>query len=797
MRWTRLGLLSLIFAAGLQVAGADDGLVAGRAADAVPNKVPFMAEAFALGDVVLLEGPFLDAMRRDRQYLLSLDPDRLLHTFRLNAGLTSAAVPLGGWEAPDVELRGHSLGHYLSALAIMYSATADSRFKDRADAIVGELAKVQDALASHGAHAGYLSAFPEEFIDRVEARQRVWAPYYTLHKIMAGLLDVHRLCGNAQALAVLRRQADWVKFRMDRLTEEQQQKMLGTEFGGMADVLAGLYAVTGAPEYLRLARQFDHRALFDPLARGEDPLDGLHGNTQIPKIIAAAREYELTGEQRYYDIATFFWQRVALHRSYVIGGNTDGESFFPVEDFSKHLGPSTTETCNTYNMLKLTRHLFRLAPSAGTMDFYERGLFNHILASQDPATGMMCYYVPLKPGAFKTYSTPDASFWCCVGTGMENHGKYGDTIYFHDAGSLYVNLFIASELTWKDKGLVVRQETRFPESDSTRLTFTSPSPVHLAVKVRYPSWAQAGMTLSVNGRIVPVAGAPGSYVTVEREWTSGDTIDVRVPMGLHLEAMPDNPKVVALLYGPIVLAGDLGKEGLDDGRRYGPSAPQLGRIRTPAIPAFIGEVKDIVGHVRTAPGAPLTFQTVGLGQPRDVTLIPFYKASDDRYTVYWNVYSPTEWQAKKAEGAAVESRRKELETRTIDAVVVDDPRSEQGHAFAGEHTNEGYVEGRKWRDARNGWMSYVLAVVPDQPVTLVCTFRGSEGRRRVFDILVDGEKVATHALEYHPTELFDLEFPLPEALTRGKARVTVRIQSLPDAATGGLVDMRTVRLPRP
>ena len=386
----------------------------------VQDKIPSKAYPFDLSAVRLLEGPFREAMLRDQRYLLELDPDRLLHNFRVTAGLPSSAQPLGGWEEPDGELRGHSVGHYLSACAMMYAATGDARFRDKANGIVAELAKVQQAMPSKGFNKGFLSAYPEEFFDRVDQRVRVWAPYYTLHKIMAGLLDMYMHCDNQQALDVLCRMADWVKFRVDRLTDEQQQAVLETEHGGMNEVLANLYAVTGNPEYLRIAHKFDHKRLFDQWAAGEDKLDGLHGNTQFPKVIGAVREYELTGEKRYLDIAAFFWSRVALHRSFVIGGNTDNESFFPINEFSRHLGASSTETCNTYNMLKLTRLLFSLEPSGEKMDFYERGLFNHILGSQDPDSGMMCYYVPLRPGAFKTYSTPNGSFWCCVGTG---HGE--------------------------------------------------------------------------------------------------------------------------------------------------------------------------------------------------------------------------------------------------------------------------------------------------------------------------------------------------------------------------------------
>jgi uncharacterized protein len=759
------------------------------ASSAVPDKVAPVARPFSLIDVRLLDGPFKQAMQLDAQYLLSLEPDRLLHNFRVTAGLPSNATPLGGWEAPDVELRGHAVGHYMSALALMYTATGDARFKSRADLMVAELTKVQTAEAKKF-HPGYLSAFPEEFFDRVEARQKVWAPYYTIHKIMAGLLDVSELCGNAQALETVTKMADWVKFRVDRLSDAQMQAALGTEHGGMNEVLANIYAATGNPEYLRIAHKFDHHAIFDPLLRREDPLNGLHANTQFPKIIGAAREYELGGDPQYRDIATFFWDRVVHHRTYVMGGNSDGEAFFPEEEFSKHLGASGPETCNTYNMLKLTRHIFEWSPSADAMDFYERGLFNHILPSQDPETGMVLYYCPLKPGAWKSFSTPDDSFWCCVGTGMENHAKYGDTIYFHDDRSLYVNLFIPSELTWKERGLVVRQETRFPQEDTTHLTLTTKGPVRVALKVRYPGWAQSGMMVTVNGKAVSIAEARGSYATIDREWTSGDRVDIRLPMALHTEAMPDDPKMIAVMYGPIVLAGDLGRDGLDAIKRYGPSAPQMGRVKTPTIPVFIGDVASVPSKIAPVAGARLHFATHGLAQPHEVSLVPLYQIVDQRYTVYWTVLSPSAWTARKAEIAALDARRKDIDARAIDTVVVDNATSERDHGYKGENATQGYFEGRRTREARGGWFSYTLRVPADRPVTLVCTYRGSEGRRRSFDVMVDGEKVAAESLEYHPTEELDREYPIPESLTRGKDQVTVRFQAQPQSTAGAVLEVR-------
>jgi DUF1680 family protein len=624
--------------------GRADALVPDGAAKA-PDKIPLAVSAFNLCDVRLLDSPFRDAMLRDRDYLLSLDPDRLLHNFRVNAGLPSTARPLGGWEEPNGELRGHSVGHYLSACALMYASTGDDRLKQRVDTVVTALAGCQEALASQSSHAGYLSAFPESFIDRVENRQKVWAPWYTLHKIMAGLLDAHQLCGNAQALDVLTRMADWIKFRVDRLPEDKMQASLDTEFGGMNEVLANLYAVTGNPDHLRLARAFDHQKVFDPLAEGQDKLDRLHANTQIPKMTGAAREFELTGETRYRDIARFFWERVALHRSYVIGGHSDREHFFPVNDFAKHLSAETCETCNTYNLLKLTRHLFAWSPDAVTMDFYERALYNHILASQDPQQGMFVYLMSLKPGHFKTYSTPEDSFWCCVGTGMENHAKYGDTIYFHDDKSLYVNLFIASELAWPEKGLVLRQKTKFPESDTTRLSFQCGKPVKLALKIRWPSWAQPAITVRVNGKKQTLTGQPGSYVTLDREWRDGDRVEIRLPMSLRTEPLPGATNIVALLYGPIVLAGELGTNGMPN--PYARSQTDQLKVPSSEAPLFVADPGSLLKHIKSTRW-PLTFRTKNPGRTQDVTLIPFYRLHHERYSVYWRLCSEAEWKQRSA-----------------------------------------------------------------------------------------------------------------------------------------------------
>ncbi|HEY7090914.1 MAG TPA: beta-L-arabinofuranosidase domain-containing protein, partial [Tepidisphaeraceae bacterium] len=590
--------------------------------DKVQPVIPIKARPFRLEDVRLLDGPFKHAQELDKQYLLSLDPDRLLHNFRVNAGIPSNAQPLGGWEEPNVELRGHFEGHYLSACAMMYASTGDQRLKDRAEVMVKGLAECQAKLGS----SGYLSAFPESFIDRVETTQRVWAPYYTLHKLYAGLLDVYVYCDNQQALDVCEKFADWVIARNSKLSDQQMQTMLATEHGGMNEALANLYALTGDEKYLKISERFNHAAVIGPASNHVDNLTQLHANTQIPKFIGTARQYELTGDKSLESASEFFWNTVTNERSYVIGGNSDGERFTAKQRLSEALGRESTETCNTYNMLKLTRHLFTWDPQARYADYYERALFNHILASQNPQTGGMCYYVPLRSGSHKIYGGETDAFWCCTGTGVENHAKYGDSVYFHDgAKDLWVNLLIASELKWKDAGVVLRQETSFPEEGATRLKLTCDKPAEFSLHIRHPFWATRGFEIKVNGEAQP-AGEPGSYAIISRTWKSGDTVDVTMPFTARIEAFRDNPRRFAFMNGPLVLCAAVETEN-------GP------------FPAVAVEPDQAAGKLRAVEGKPNTFSGSpdlfrirgGKGQSADVTLEPFYKMHGERkYVVYFD-----------------------------------------------------------------------------------------------------------------------------------------------------------------
>src|SRR6516165_9315419 len=447
--------------------------------------VPVQAVPFPMKNVRLGPGIFSAAADANRRYLKTLPPNRLLHTFRLTAGLPSSAEPLGDWEKPDCELRGHFVGgHYLSACALAFASSGDEEFKGKGDLMVAELAKCQARYKN-----GYLSAFPQELFDRLRDRVKVWAPFYTIHKIMAGHLDMYTLAGNTQALDTAEKMAGWVDGWSGPLSYEHMQRVLGTEFGGMAEVLCNLYAVTGKRQYLGLARRFEHAQFFDPLAGHRDELKGLHVNTQIPKVIGAARRYELTGETRYRDIAQYFWDEVTSERCYCTGGTSNGERWgSDPGKLSKELGPDTTEDCCAYNMMKLTRHLFGWSPSARYMDYYERTLWNHRLGTIDPQDGTTMYYLPLASGYWKVFGKPFDAFWCCTGTGAEEFAKLTDTIYFHDADSIYVNLYVASEVNWPEKKMRLRQETQFPQQQGSKLTILTERPSDVAIQLRIPYW---------------------------------------------------------------------------------------------------------------------------------------------------------------------------------------------------------------------------------------------------------------------------------------------------------------------
>ena len=750
---------------------------------------------FPLGEVVLLDSPFKQAMERNSLYLLSLETDRFLHNTRLYAGLKPKGDLYGGWESQGIA--GHSLGHYLTAISLQYAATGDERFRQRIDKIVAEMAECQVAYGD-----GYVGALPPKELATMRGfkdgkvdpispfnfKGGAWVPWYTQHKILAGLKDAWVSGKNPQAKTVTLRLADWMDSITAVLTPEQQQKMLQVEHGGMNETLVEIYALTGEARYLAASRRFYHRAILDPLLAGRDELTNKHANTQIPKVIGEARSYEVTGEPDGRKIAENFWKTVVHHRSWVIGGNSEREHFFPEGKAAEHLGPETAETCNTYNMLKLTEHLFAWQPSVELADYYERGLYNHILASQEPKHGMFAYFVSLKPGHFKTYSTPHDSFWCCVGSGMENHTKYGEAIYFHDDHQLYVNLFIPSALTWQKMGLKLTQRSDYPRKDFSELTIDSAPSTPLTLLLRCPAWS-GGSRLELNGEPLPTAGKPGQYAEVTRVWKTGDRLRITTPLGVHAEALEGSPNKVALLYGPLVLAGDLGPAPETASFPYAKNQADNDRSKTAEVPVLTsGQTGDLTAAVKRVPGDELKFQTDGIGRPAEVTLRPFMDLPYARYNVYWDVVSEADWKNQEARRAGENQRRQQEEARIVDEMSPGEQQSEIDHHLRSEQSEIGDFRDRKWRDAKSGGsFEFQLKIQPNTPQLLRCTYWGDDAFEREFDILVNGKLLATQRLEHNrPGEFFDVDYPLAADLLGAQERTTVRLQPHPGKMAGGL-----------
>ncbi|MGO9218803.1 MAG: glycoside hydrolase family 127 protein [Streptosporangiaceae bacterium] len=588
----------------------------------VPDGTTGLSAAFPLSAVRLLDSPLRANQARNTNYLMFVDPDRMLHTFRHNYGLPSSARPCGGWEAPGSLVRGHCTGHLMSGLALTYANTGNQAAADKGAYLVDQLAGLQARDRAAGFHDGYLSAFPERFFGRLEAGLPVWSPYYMIHKLMAGLIDQHELAGNTRALEMAARLGDWVGWRTGRLSYAHMQRILEIEHGGIAESLTNLYRLTWDESYLRTAERFYHARVFDPLARGQDDLHGLHANTNIPKMIACIRIWEETGDLRYHDIGTNFWRIVTDHHAYVIGGTSNYEHWHAPDVIAGQLSNRTCENCCSYNMLKLTRLLhFHQPHRVDLLDYYERTLFNQMLGEQDPrsAHGFNIYYTGLSPAAFKrqppfmgtnpdVYSTNYHNFSCDDATGMETQSKFADTIYSRDAGGLFVNLFIPSEVRWAAAGMTIRQETGFPDEPATHLTVVSGS-ARMAVRVRLPGWLAGPARAWVNGE--PLAGplAPGTWLVIERLWRPGDRVDVSLPMALALNRTPDRPGVQAVTYGPVVLSGGYGGAG---------SMP---------MPRLTSE------SVTRIPGRRLRFAATAGGHR--VELIPIARMHHQHYNVYW------------------------------------------------------------------------------------------------------------------------------------------------------------------
>lgn len=589
------------------------------------------AESFDLKDVKLLPGRVRENLERDSAWLVRIPASRLLHSFRNNAGVFAGVEggyesvrKLGGWESLDCDLRGHTTGHILSATALMYAATGSPTFREKGDSLVSGLAEVQQALGG-----GYISAFPEELINRNIKGQSVWAPWYTLHKLLSGLIDQYLYADNAQALKVARGMGDWAWRKLSPLDEETRRRMLRNEFGGINEAFYNLYAITGEENYLKLARFFYHNDVIDPLRAGDFEMGTKHTNTFIPKLIGEARNYELHGDEESLAMASGFWKTMIDRHTFASGSCSQKEHFFDPEHFSEFLNGYTGETCCTYNMLKLSRHLFCRDRDPSVADYYEQALFNHILGQQDPESGMVCYFMPMLSGAYKVYSTPEQSFWCCVGSGFESHAKYAEAIYYHSDNELMVNLFIPSRLDWRDKGLTLEQLTDFPYSDSSVLKIKDAPKGKLTLSLRKPTWCE-NPVVKVNGKKV-TAKVKDGYISLNRVWKEGDEISMTLPMKLHLSPTPDNPQRAAVMYGPVLLAGDMGAEGMVAPAPFSdPTVRNDYYTYDYHIPAGLDFTLD-PSKLKSG-DAPITFLT-----PDGRLLRPLFDTHRTRYCTYWNL----------------------------------------------------------------------------------------------------------------------------------------------------------------
>jgi DUF1680 family protein len=735
-------------------------------------------QVFRPGEVILLEGPFKHAEAKNIAYLKQLDMDRMLSGFRSEAGVEPKGKKYGGWESQGVA--GHCLGHWLSGAAYAYATTKDAELLERINYVVDQLEEAQNANGD-----GYLCAFDKgkEIFARVEKGDITsqgfdlnggWVPWYTIHKTMAGLRDVALYTPNKKALDVGLKNADWAIHITRNLDDALWQKMLACEHGGMNEVLADFYAITGEQKYKALADKFYHKAVLDPLVAKQNVLPGRHGNTQIPKLIGLSRLYELTGEEKYKTAADFFWNTVIDTQSYANGGNTSNEHFGQPHTQNARIGGNTSETCNTYNMLKLTRHLYTWRPSMKLADYAERATFNHILASQNPDDGMVIYYALLGPASKKNFSTPYDSFWCCVGTGMENHVRYGDEIYFKNDSTLAVNLFIASTVSWAEKNVTITQETKFPEEPKTSFVVKTGSPSEFTLRVRYPYWTQTDAKLTINGKDAEISAEPGEYIDLKRTWKDGDRVELELPMPLRTESLPDAPNRKAIFTGPVLLGGAVPSD----------------KAKNPVLVAGDRKIDQIL-----KPDGELMFETVSVGRPGDIELKPFYAINKGNYNVYWDFFTDEQWKQREADYRAEQERVKALEARTTDTFDIGEMQPERDHELSSERSRSGEHNGHKWRDAFDGGhFEFTMKVDPQTPNELVCSYWGSDGGGREFDILIDGKVIATQKLENDkPDQLFDVTYPIPAELTKDKETVRVRLQGHPGRIAGGLFGVRVVR----
>ncbi|OKS85866.1 glycoside hydrolase family 127 protein [Mucilaginibacter polytrichastri] len=756
-------------------------------------------QPFRLNQVQLLKSPFLSAEQTDLNYMLKLQPDRLLAPFLREAGLKAKAKSYGNWE--NTGLDGHTAGHYLTALAQMYAATGSAECKKRMDYMVSELSRCQVKSKNNyvGGVPGGVHMWALVKTGDFSEFNKKWVPWYNLHKLFAGLRDCYLLASNQQAKDVFLGLANWAYDETTGLTDSQMQSMLNTEHGGMDEVLADAYALTNNRKYLVLAERFCHRQLLTPLAHNQDKLTGLHANTQIPKVIGFERIAELTNDTAYATAAKFFWQAVVHNRTISIGGNSVREHFNPAENFSSMLeseqGP---ETCNSNNMLKLSKMLFLEDGNQEYIDFYERLLYNHILSSQHPGTGGFVYLTPIHPQHYRVYSTADESFWCCVGTGMENHGKYGELIYTHKNNNLYVNLFIPSVLNWKQKGIKLIQQNNFPDNEQTELTVETAVSKRFTLFVRKPNWIKPdGFIVKINGKTTSNINYSEGYAGIERIWHKGDKITIMLPMKNYIEHLPDHSEWVSFIHGPIVLAAPTDTSNMRglfaDDSRWGHIAggPLFALNKSPLLvqnnSAPITQLKRAATNLMEFNISDLIEQP----QFKNLKLIPFYRVHDTRYMLYWPITTKDSIGQKEAEFAALDETYLKLAPRTIDEVSPGEQQPENDHFIAAEKTETGVFRNQHWRSAK-GFFSYHMRLTPSVKA-LGITYYGKESNRG-FDIYVNETKLTHVELDgLGPDTFVTKEYPIPDAIKANNQTLIIKFVADNGKSTASIYDVRLLR----
>jgi DUF1680 family protein len=763
------------------------------------------SNTFPLGDVTLLDGPFKDARDLNIQVLLQYDADRFLAPYLKVAGLTPKAENYPNWESDGLD--GHVGGHYLSAMAMNYAATGNSDCLQRMEYMISELKTCQDtnAVKYPTWGIGYVGGVPNSSTiwstlktGDFSAYRSAWVPWYNIHKMYAGLRDAWLYGGNAEAKVIFLKFCDWGIDITSALSDVQMESMLDTEHGGMNEIFADAYQITGDEKYLTAAKRFSHKDILDPMAAGIDNLDNLHANTQVPKAVGFQRIAELSGDNTYVNAASFFWETVTGNRSLVFGGNSRREHFPPASACTDYVieaqGP---ESCNTHNMLKLTEDLFRVNPLAKYADFYERALYNHILSTQHPEHGGYVYFTPARPRHYRVYSAPNMAMWCCVGTGMENHGKYGQFIYTYQNDSLFLNLFIASELNWTERGVRITQETDFPNEEKTRLTITEGSS-SFKLMIRYPSWvASDSLKIIVNGDTLSYSAEPSSYVAVDRSWMTGDEVEIILPMHNTIEQLINVPNYVAFMHGPILLGTKTGTEDLTgliaDDSRWGhiASGPLFPIDKAPII--VEDDCSQIAGKLIPVENKPLTFTApeLTIANSENIEWEPFYKIHDARYMMYWMVLTNAQYQALLDSLANIEGK-----DRTIDSVATGEQQSEVDHAMKTLNSSSGSYMDEFWRDARNGgYFSYSLKTNGEPYLSLMVRYWGYETGYRTFDILIDEVKLVTENItnKWRVSDFRNVEYPIPYSMVGGKDTIRVKFQAPPSGYAGGVFYIRLLK----